>query len=413
MKTKLTIQLILAAFIIACQPKDKASDYSFPEPVDTTDKSIVEQEKKQYAIDGIYFDNRFDGAHLNGVNKKNDSVYQMVILPENEPINHSPWYSFQVHADTATSVYIELEYGDYRHRYHPKISRDGKTWVVANTALFVYNYDSTSLTFPLSVDQYKVWISAQELFTSTDLTDWSSEMSQSAFVNHSVVGKSERGRDLQVLDVYKETKKDKKLIVIFSRQHPPEVTGFFAMQSFVEAIVESGDEVGFFDQYRMLVYPMLNPDGVDMGHWRHNTGGVDLNRDWAYYNQTEVRQIADHLVKEAYVNDNTVVLGFDFHSTYKDVYYTQKESELKTPTTPWFREQWFNAIEKNISGYKVNEKPAGLGAPNTKGWFYTQFGAEGMTYEIGDNTPRDSILIFGKVAGEQMMNVLLENENKF
>ena len=42
----------------------------------------------------------------------------------------------------------------------------------------------------------------------------------------------------------------------------------------------------------VIVYPLMNPDGVDEGHWRHNTGGIDLNRDWAHYNQPETRQVA-------------------------------------------------------------------------------------------------------------------------
>lgn len=412
MKTNLITMLILSVLSLACQKKDKASDYDFPNPVDTTDKPITEQEKKEYLFDGVYFDNRFDGARLNDVSLKDDSVYQLIIRPENEPINRSPWYAFQISADTIRNVYLQLEYGSYKHRYHPKISRDGKSWELVDTTSFSYNTDSTSLTFPVSIDSSKLWISAQELFTTGDLAAWAEAMSSVPVVHQNVIGKSRKGRDLVLLDIYNKSKKDKNLIIIFSRQHPPEVTGFYAMQAFVEAIAQSGNDTGFLDTYRILVYPMLNPDGVDMGHWRHNAGGIDLNRDWAYYNQSEVRQIADHVVKESYENESKVVLGFDFHSTYKDVYYTQSVEEQKTPTTPWFRRQWFKALEGNIPGYKVNDKPAGLGSPVTKGWFYTQFGAEAMTYEIGDKTPRDSIRIFGTIAAEQMINVLLKNQTK-
>ena len=42
----------------------------------------------------------------------------------------------------------------------------------------------------------------------------------------------------------------------------------------------------------------MNPDGVDLGHWRHNANGVDLNRDWSYYNQPEIKQAVNFIEKE-------------------------------------------------------------------------------------------------------------------
>ena len=410
MKSILTLSLLLSITIFSCQPQEKVNENDFPDPVDTTDKLIQRQEKKQYAMDGIYFDNRFAAARLNGVAKKNDSTFQLKVSPENKPINSSPWYAFKVHSENPANLFIELHYGEYKHRYHPKVSRDGNYWVAVDTSLFIYNQDSSSLTFPLSVSPDTTWVSAQEIFNTAHLNDWCEELSKHVSVSRHILGKSREGRDLHYIDINQGTKANKKLIVLMSRQHPPEVTGFFAMQSFVEAILQSEKTEEFLSQYRVLVYPMLNPDGVDMGHWRHNTGGVDLNRDWAYYRQEEIRQVASHLIKEVQDHGHMVALGLDFHSTYNDVYYTQSKNLLKTPTTSWFRDQWFARLEARIPGYKVNEKPSGLGKPVSKSWFYTQFGAEGMTYEIGDKTPRDSIHLIGKVAGEEMMNVLLAND---
>ena len=197
-----------------------------------------------------------------------------------------------------------------------------------------------------------------------------------------------------------------------ARQHPPEVTGFFALQAFLEELIKSPLLDDFLDQYSILVYPLLNPDGVDMGHWRHNAGGVDLNRDWAYYRQPETRQVADHIVKMQYESGGKVMLGLDFHSTWEDVFYTQDKKEQLTPLTPWFREQWFAALEAGLPGYKVNEKPKGLATPVTKGWFYSQFKSEGMTYEIGDDTHRDTIQLIGKITSGAMMQILLDHSSK-
>ena len=110
-------------------------------------------------------------------------------------------------------------------------------------------------------------------------------------------------------------------MVLFTRQHPPEITGFQAWQAFVERVFADDALASSFRQnFRVIVFPCVNPDGVDEGHWRHNLGGVDLNRDWAYYRQPEVLTIVKWL-QEHTLRDQ-VVWGMDFHSTQYDVLYT-------------------------------------------------------------------------------------------
>ena len=147
------------------------------------------------------------------------------------------------------------------------------------------------------------------------------------------------GKDLWFLDIKNGDVKNKDVIIILSRQHPPEVTGYFAMQTFVDELLsESALATAFRKKYRILLFPLMNPDGVDLGHWRHNAGGVDLNRDWAYYHQPENRQIADFIVKTVKKNKSEVILGLDFHSTWWDVYYTNREIPK---FIPYFKDYWF------------------------------------------------------------------------
>jgi len=46
-------------------------------------------------------------------------------------------------------------------------------------------------------------------------------------------------------------------------------------------------------------------------------------------------------------------------------------------------------------------------SPVSKSWFHTQFGAVGITYEIGDSTPRDFIEEKGRTSALEMMKLLM------
>ena len=59
-----------------------------------------------------------------------------------------------------------------------------------------------------------------------------------------------------------------------------------AMQEFVRSVLGNTRlAVDFRKEFEIIIVPMLNPDGVDEGNWRHNAGGVDLNRDWDLFVQ--------------------------------------------------------------------------------------------------------------------------------
>jgi len=220
------------------------------------------------------------------------------------------------------------------------------------------------------------------------------------------IGKSKLDKDLYLLDICTAEKKGKDVIVILSRQHPPEVTGYVAMQTFVQEVMADVPlSRAFREKYRILVFPLLNPDGVDLGHWRHSVGGIDLNRDWAYYHQPETKTVADFIVRTEKVDKNDVILGLDFHSTWHDVYYTM--ADTLQSDIPGFKDYWIDGIGRSINYYTPLDKPSGLGRPVSKGWFYTQFNAEGITYEIGDETPHEFIELKGRVSAQEMMQLLI------
>ena len=381
---------------------------NFKTPVDTTSKEIKFQAKQTYKLAnlGIYASNNFDGAHLNGLERVNDSTAIVIINPENTPINNSAYYGFKTWSDTPRSFYFTFQYPKgYKHRYIPKLKIDN-TWKTIDS-LFIFKNDSI-VTIKLSLDKKPLIVAAQEIQSSIDVKNWYSNLvkGKENFVKIKSIGKSALGRNLPVLDIYKDDAKNKDVIVLLTRQHPPEVTGYFAFQEFLQTLLnESELSQKFLNKYHVLAFPIMNPDGVDLGHWRHNAKGVDLNRDWSNYNQPEIRQTIKFITKALKKNKSKLILGLDFHSTWYDVFYTNKKRE--GTTLPNFIDDWFTALEKNIPNYKVNEKSGNSTKPVSKGWFLYGHNAVGITYEIGDKTSKDNIELIGRVSAEQMMNILL------
>ncbi len=382
---RIVFYCFLLPLLIGC---GSAAPVAFETPVDTKTKAITYQEKKTYTIDdlGIHASNDFDGARLNGFQKENDSTALVIIQPENEPINNSAYYAFKIWSENPKQLYLKFQYPDeYKHRYIPKIKRNG-TWKIIDTSQ-VYNKNGVTTIKINDIDRTPIIIAAQEIQTSKDVAQWYTNLvaGKENYVRLKSFGKSTLGKNLPVLDIYKGDKKNKDIIVLLTRQHPPEITGYYAFQEFLKTILTNSQlSDNFLNKYRILAFPIMNPDGVDLGNWRHNAGGVDTNRDWSVYNQPEIRQAVNFIDKQCKNDKGKIVLGLDFHSTYEDVFYTNKIRE--GTTLPTFIDDWFQALEKNIPNYKVNEASGNSKKPVSKGWFLYGHKAVGITYEIGDAT---------------------------
>lgn len=406
-----TLYFVLVYSFFEVRAQSVLREVYFPVKINTSSRNIDFQSKQTFALAdmGIYASNEFQGARLNDFKKINDSTVAVFINPENEPINNSAYYAFLLWSKTKRHIYLNFKYpSEYKHRYRPKIKSVDGGWKKLSKKNIVK--DGNEAIAKIQVDKTPILVSAQELSTSTDADKWINTLisGREDYVRLLSAGKSKFQRNIPVLDIYKGSKQGKPIVVLMTRQHPPEITGFFAYQFFLETILnESELSSTFLEKYRILAFPIVNPDGVDLGNWRHNGGGVDLNRDWSRYRQPEIRNVANFIVNSKYESDGKIVLGLDFHSTYKDIFYTNKTR--KKTTMPNFIGDWFKALEENIPNYQVNERKSDSAAPNSKGWFLYMYNAVGITYEIGDSTPKKEIELIGKVSAREMMRILVEN----
>jgi len=422
MKTLSLIICLLWASLV-CAQKEKFQGQAPIKIVPTTSLPIQKQWKGAYdfADSDVVFSNNFVGARLNGLLKENDSTYTALITSENTPINISPWYAFKVWSKKSKTIHVMLTYQDpVKHRYYPKLSKDGLNWRALDSLNYT-EYEKGDAAFGagslarkaslrLQVGPDTLWVAGQELQTSKHVRDWGNDLSKEKHVSRQIIGRSQEGRDMAVLTIGKA--KRKNMVMVISRQHPPEVTGYLAMKAFIETMAsDSKLAKKFRRKFTVYVAPLMNPDGVDNGHWRHNLGGIDLNRDWSNFNQPETKAVKTFM--EARVSDTggKFYFGIDFHSTWDDIYYTV-DPKLKG-NMPGLVTDWLDAVKEALPGYDPNIRPSDDLVPTavSRNYFFVEHGAESLVFEIGDNTPRDFIKKKGQTSANTLMKLMLERKD--
>ena len=382
--------------------------------VSTESRPVQKQWKGTFSFPNsdVFFNNNFAGARLNGAVSVNDSVYTVLITSENTPVNESPWYAFKVWSSNPHSITIKLTYQQgVKHRYPPKLSRNGKDWTSLEgpDAKKEFELDSvpSEYEFQVKVNRDTTWIAAQELSTSMQVQQWVNQLGRRSGAPVVTIGRSSLGKPINLLKIGNAQSKNRVLII--GRQHPPEVTGQLAEQAFIERIVGNDSLAkAFRQQFLVYLVPVMNPDGVDEGFWRHNNGGVDLNRDWFAFNQRETKAVRDFLASAFNDKQNKLWFALDFHSTYDDIFYIV-DPKLQG-LLPGFVPEWLGALQQRIPGYTPNIKPLYNGGPTYTSFSYLfqTYGTEALVYEIGDKTSRDFIIKKSQVAAEAMMEMLLK-----
>lgn len=386
--------------------------------VSTLSKPVQRQWKGVWSVDNesTFFSNDFESGRLNGVIADGNNHYTTLITAENTPINVSPWYAFKVWSNTPRTITIKMTYQDSRSRYYPKISKDGEHFkpldsihfkpINEGTGTFGINAAPEFVELKVNISQKPTYITAQELYGSTRVKQWVDSLSNKSFITNYEIGKSRENRSMNLMEV--STGSRKKAVMVISRQHPPEVTGFLAMKSFVETLTgDSPKAQKFRNNYDLFVVPLMNPDGVDNGHWRHNMGGIDLNRDWQEFNQPETKSVSDFLNKKE-AEGYAFVFGADFHSTWDDIYYPIDSTVIGKKGDIVFK--WIENISKRLPQKQTNIKPSAEIKPTmvSRNYFFVNHGMPAIVFELGDNTPRDFLRLKGQVAAEELMDLLLD-----
>lgn len=408
--------LSLTLLIFAnCKSSEEFTGFSYDPPnvTDTQDREVKPQYRRIIGTGNptVWVSNQFEGARLNDFYALNDSTFEIYIEPENSPINNSPWYAFSIWSDTARTALLRLNYNNASHRYVPKISINDSLFSIDQNAT-IYDSAEKALEFKIQLAPEPKTISAQVITNSEYYENWLSKVTDNSFSSLTEIGKSKLGNSIKELTIDEVEKgKDAGVLILLSRQHPPEVSGFLASQYFIEELVsDSKLATEFRSEFIIRAFPLINIDGVLNGHWRHNAAGVDLNRDWENFNQPETQAVRDALFPILNTPSKKVYYGIDFHSTNENIFYPIEESVQTFPDN--LTQRWFSFVEKDNPDIKFVSEEFDTSSPISKNWIYKTFGADAVTYEVADEMPRKDIEQVSKSAVQSLMKLLLEEKKR-
>ncbi len=347
----------------------------------------------------------FGGARRGRCEVLADNHVRLWILPEDAGyINPSPWFAFRLEPNSGGDAIVSLQYVGAKHRYVPKSSSDGISWTAIDASRVQVSQDEMLARIEVSLDDEATWIAAQELITPNIYDAWNSRIAASSDAELLLLGESLRGLPIHYLQSSPDAP---DVVLIVGRQHPPEVSGSIAFFAFAETLfAETEVARRFREQFQIVAIPLLNPDGVLGGNWRHNLGGTDLNRDWGTFEQPETRLVGE-LLDRLDAEGASVRVFLDFHSTDRNLFYTQDETRPTDP--PDFFETWFAAAQPRLQDYPFTNEPGPGKRPGVgKNYMYQRYGIPAATYEVGDETDRTAVREAARVFAEELMRLMLE-----
>lgn len=336
-----------------------------------------------------------------------DGNFVITIRPENNSVRvPMPWYAFRVSPKKPGVAVILMGFvGGDADRFWPKVSADTTTWQRLPESIVAISDDASRLAMRIPLRETPLWVASQQLLTTAHYDGRARQLAAHPELTVRTLGASLQGRPMFVAET--EARTDGVLLI--GRQHPPEVTGALAMRSFVHTVLADTELARTFrGRFSLIVVPLVNPDGVAAGHWRHNAGKTDLNRDWGPFRQPETRHIRSLLevIEERGV---ALRLMLDFHATQATenaLFYTQRDED-GDGSAHAFAATWLDRVRDRLPGIEFDHRPSKSETANAKNYFYNRYGIPSITYESGDETDPAWIDRATPVFAEEMMSVLL------
>lgn len=199
------------------------------------------------------------------------------------------WYYFRVDGVKGRELTVELTdlVGEYNYtpgalavnsHTHPVYSYDNENWTHFDTT--EWDDDAKELRLRFTAQSDTIWIAHTPPYTLRNLAALEAKVADHGYFARGIAGWSVEGRAIPLWTI-SEAPDDSPVIWLMYRQHAWESGSSWAGDGGLEFLLGDSDEAAQLRKRAIWkVFPVADPDGLELGGVRFNVHGYDLNRNW-------------------------------------------------------------------------------------------------------------------------------------
>ncbi|MCB9383045.1 MAG: hypothetical protein H6509_00400 [Bryobacterales bacterium] len=199
------------------------------------------------------------------------------------------WYYFRLDGVKGRPLTIELTdvVGEYNYKpgshavskdTHPVFSYDDATWT--NVETVEWDDDRKELRFQITPESDTIWIAHTPPYTLDNLAALEADFYKKPYFDRAPAGWTVEGRPMPLWTIG-EAPADAPVIWLMFRQHSWESGTSWAGDGAMRFLLgDSAEADQLRKQFNWKVFPVADPDGIEIGGVRFNVNGYDLNRNW-------------------------------------------------------------------------------------------------------------------------------------
>ncbi len=243
----------------------------------------------------IRFNTNFEGGSLGTIETTGEGSFRCRVKGQQDERGRNrqaSWYFFRMEGVLGRDLMITMTdfVGEYNDKpgacpmgpdIVPVWSVDGEHWRPVPS--LAWDDRAKEATIRLRPEADTIWIAHQPPYTPRRLARVLGEIDRSDHARVEVIGKTARGRDLELVTITdaEVPDRDKKCVWLQARQHAWESGTSYVMEGALR--FAASDEPSARELRRKVVFkftPMVDPDGSAAGEVRFNANGFDVNRHW-------------------------------------------------------------------------------------------------------------------------------------
>jgi murein tripeptide amidase MpaA len=252
----------------------------------------------------------FDSGNIDVISIENPENIQVNIRKDTHSDKHQ-WFYFRLTGAEGYPCKINIMNASsaaypFWENYSAVASYDKVTWFRVPT-----QYKNNILTINHTPDYNSVFYAYFAPFTYEQHLKLVSTAQHSEICILESIGETVQGRDIDLL-IAGDPTPDKKNIWIVARQHPGETMAEWFVQGLIARLFDEDDPVSkkILEKATFFIVPNMNLDGSILGNQRHNSLGVDLNREWR---NPSLQKSPEVFFVKKYIETTGVDLFLDIH----------------------------------------------------------------------------------------------------